>query len=89
MAIKNIKCENSVEYYNHYDDDEYYYIVMEKCDEDLEKFIQKNGAISELMIKEILTQLNKSFKIMYSNKIIHRDLKPQNILLTKTLLQLN
>ena len=83
MAIKNIKCENSVEYYNHYDDDEYYYIVMEKCDEDLDSFLQKKGSISEAMIKEILTQLNKAFKIMYSNKIIHRDLKPQNILLNK------
>jgi serine/threonine protein kinase len=83
MAIKNIKCQNSVEYYNHYDDDEYYYIVMEKCDEDLEKYIQEKGAISESMIKEILTQLNKAFKIMRSNGIIHRDLKPQNILLNK------
>jgi serine/threonine protein kinase len=79
----NIKCENSVEYFNHFDDDEYYYIVMEKCDEDLEKYIQEKGAISESMIKEILTQLNKVFKIMHSNKIIHRDLKPQNILLNK------
>ena len=79
----NIKCENSVEYFNHFDDDEYYYIVMEKCDEDLEKFIQEKGAISESMIKEILSQLNKAFKIMHSNKIIHRDLKPQNILVNK------
>ena len=83
MAMKNIKCKNSVEYYNHYEDDEYYYIVMEKCDEDLESFIQKKGAISESMIKEILTQLNKAFKIMCSNNIIHRDLKPQNILVNK------
>ena len=83
MAMKNIKCKNSVEYYNHYDDDEYYYIVMEKCDEDLESFIKEKGEISESMIKEILTQLNKAFKIMYSNKIIHRDLKPQNILVNK------
>jgi serine/threonine protein kinase len=58
---------------------------MEKCDEDLESFLQKKGSISEAMIKEILTQLNKAFKIMYSNKIIHRDLKPENILINKDL----
>ena len=56
---------------------------MEKCDEDLESFIEEKGKISESMIKEILTQLNKAFKIMFSNNIIHRDLTPRNILVNK------
>ena len=81
--MKNIKCQNSVEYYTHYDDKDYYYIVMEKCDVDLKSFIEEKGEISEPMIKEILTQLNNAFKIMYSNKIIHRDLKPENILINR------
>ena len=81
-AMKNIKCQNSVEYYDHFDDKDFYYIVMEKCDEDLTKLIERNkGGISDSMIKNILLQLNKAFKMMNSKNLIHRDLKPANILI--------
>ena len=84
-ALTNIKCPNSVEYYDNYSDKDYYYIVMEKCDEDLGKLLERNkGGLSESMIKNILLQLNEAFKIMNSKSIIHRDLKPQNILIKKT-----
>ena len=80
--MKNIKCQNSVEYYDNYSDKDFYYIVMEKCDEDLSKLLERNkGGLSDEMIKNILLQLNEAFKIMHSKNIIHRDLKPQNILL--------
>ena len=59
---------------------ELYYIVMEKCDEDLRKYIERNkGGFSDAMIKNILLQLNEAFKMMHSNNLIHRDLKPANI----------
>ncbi len=81
-VIKKMKCKNSVEYYDHYNDNEYYYLIMEKTDEDLNNFLEKNnGSLSELMIKNILIQLNEVFKTMESNNIIHRDLKPENILI--------
>ena len=84
MAMKEIKCKNSVEYYNHYDDEKCYYIVMEKCDEDLNDFLKRNKhGLSESMIKDILLQLNEAFKMMYKYNIIHRDLKPENILINK------
>ena len=80
--MKNSKSSYSVEYYDYYYDNNYYYIVMEKCDEDLNSFIEKyKGRISESLIRSILLQLNEAFKIMLSNNIIHRDLKPQNILI--------
>ena len=83
-AMKNIKCQNSVEYYDHYDDKDFYYIVMEKCDEDLKSFIERNkGGLSDSKIKEILLQLNEAFKMIQSKNIIHRDLKPANILINK------
>ena len=83
-AMKNIKCQNTVEYYDHYDDKDFYYIVMEKCHKDLSEFIKDNkGNISNTMIKNILLQLNEAFKMMYSKNLIHRDLKPQNILIKK------
>ena len=81
-SMKNIKCNYSVEYYDYYSDNNYYYIVMEKCDEDLNGFLEKyNGGLSDSVIKGILLQLNEVFKIMLSKNIIHRDLKPQNILI--------
>ena len=80
--MKNIKCQNSVEYYDHFDDKDFYYLVMEKCDEDLTKLIERNkGGLSDLMIKNILLQLNKAFKMIHSINLIHRDLKPANILI--------
>ena len=80
--MKKIKCKNSVEYYDSFSDKDFYYIVMEKCDEDLRKFIKRNkDGLSDAMIKNILLQLNEAFKIMHSKNIIHRDLKPQTILL--------
>ena len=80
ITMKKIKCQNSVEYYNHFVDKDFYYIVMEKCDEDLKSLIKRNkGGISDSMIKSILLQLNEAFKVMHSNNLIHRDLKPENI----------
>ena len=78
--MKKIKCKNSVEYYDSYSDKDFYYIVMEKCDEDLSKLLERNkGGLSDEMIKNILLQLNEAFKMMHSNNLIHRDLKPANI----------
>ena len=80
--MKKIKCKNSVEYYDNFDDKDFYYIVMEKCDEDLKSFLERNkNGLSDEIIKDILLQLNEAFKIMRSKNIIHRDLKPQNILI--------
>ena len=81
IAMKDIICQNSVKYYDHFEDKDSYYIVMEKCDGDLKSFIEKNESLSDSMIKNILLQLNKAFKIMHSKNMIHRDLKPENILI--------
>ena len=78
-AMKEIKCEYSVEIYDYYNDDNYYYIVMEKCDGDLFDLLENKKGFSEVEIKRILLQLNVVLKIMYLKNIIHRDLKPENI----------
>ena len=44
--------------------------------------IYKNKRLSIEEIKEVLLDLNKSFKEMKDKNIIHRDLKPSNILLS-------
>ena len=74
------ECENSCKYYTHFRDNDYYYIIMEKCDGDLTDLLKRyNNGLPENLIKIILKQLNKAFKMMKDKNIIHRDLKPQNI----------
>ena len=74
--------ENSVKYYGSYDNEDNKIIVLEKCDEDLEKYmLNRNKALSIEEIKEIFTGLNIVFKAMYEKNIIHRDLKLKNLFL--------
>ena len=61
-AMKEVNCQYSVEIYDYYWDKNYYYIVMEKCDEDLFDYLEKNEGMSESKIKEILLELNVAFK---------------------------
>ena len=68
---------------------------MELCYCNLEEYIIKrenNLSINE--IKEVLIQLNNSFKIIEKEKLIYKDLKPSNILISinkldKCLIKLN
>ena len=56
-------------------------VEVELCNENLVTMItNKNKIFTISEIKEILNQLNNSFKIMNENKTAQRDLKPQNIL---------
>ena len=84
MEGENHQNKNTVKLY------EYYYIknteiaiVMELCDENLAIMIgqrQKKPKFDFDEIKNILHQLNNSFRIFHKYKIAHRDLKPLNIL---------
>lgn len=82
MRIMGEKSENSVKLFNDFNYQEAFVcIVMELCDETLEeKLLNMNQGFSETILKYILKQLNKAFKIMNENKIIHRDIKLSNIL---------
>jgi serine/threonine protein kinase len=75
---------NSVKYYGKYIRNNEIIIVLEKCDDDLEKYMQKRRrSLTTEKIKEIFTGLNKVFKAMHSGQrdIIHRDLKLSNLLI--------
>ena len=59
------------------------YIIMELYEYNLEDYIKKReDFISINEIREILIQLNSTFKIIYNEKMIHGDLKLNNILLS-------
>lgn len=59
------------------------YIALEYCEGgDLDKFLKKNGPVSESIAQKWMQQLACGLKELKSKKIMHRDLKLQNILLT-------
>ena len=62
---------------------EKYYIIMDLCLCNLEDYLNmRKDSLSIDEIREILIQLNNTFKIMLNENIIHRDLKPRNILIS-------
>ena len=78
---KNKENKNTVKFYEKLENENQIVIIMELCDNDLLKFVSKNGPFNDKEIYELLTQLNNTFKIMYENKIYHRDLSLNNILI--------
>ena len=80
--LKELKIENNL-IKEIIDTKEYLYIIMELCEYNLENYIKKReDLISINEIREILIQLNNTFKIMLKEKIIHGDLKLNNILIS-------
>ncbi len=72
---------NSIHFYEFYDTEKDYAIVMELCDDNLHNIlIERNKGFTSEEVLNIITQLNKTFKIMSKNNIIHRDIKLENIL---------
>lgn len=58
------------------------YLVMEFIEGmDLEKYIQKNGVLTENQAIGVLKSLAMALDHAYTMEIIHRDIKPENILL--------
>ena len=77
MEGKNKENENTVKLYKYYNHNEEIAILLELCDKNLNTMItNKNQNFTFSEIKEILNQLNNSFKIINKNKMDHRDLKP-------------
>ena len=65
-----------------FENDEEFVIIMEKCDNNLNKHLAcRKKSFNSDEIYEILKQLNNSFEIMVNHNILHRAIKPQNILL--------
>lgn len=74
--------ENTVRYVEFFQTTSYLNIVMELCDETLERWINNfKGYISEEMLKDILLGLNNVFQFMNEKNIAHRDVKLQNIMI--------
>ena len=75
--------KNSVKFYECFETTDEFSIIMELCDDNLTKYIANRGPLNPKEIRQILKQLNNSFKIMSQNRLVHRDLKLENILVKK------
>ena len=80
MEGKNGQNKNTVKFYEKFHNNFEFVIVMELCDENLDDFLIRKKHFNADEIYNILTQINKSFKIMNQLKIVHRDLNLKNIL---------
>ena len=74
---------NTVKFYESFESYDKFIVVMELCNMSLlDKFTKdKDKNFTSEEIKELLLQLNNSFKIMHNKKIAHRDLSLDNILI--------
>ena len=79
--INKVKSNYSIKLIDKFVVGKYYFIVMEYCNDDLNKYVKINGRLNIKVIQKILIQLNDVLRIMKNNDINHRDIKPQNILI--------
>ena len=81
--IKNIRninlSNNSHHYINHFIEKDNLFIIYENYDDNLENLMNKTKFTIE-EIKDIISQLNSIFKLLYDKNIPHLDIKPCNIL---------
>ena len=80
--MKNEENENIVKLIEDYEKEGEIGIIMELCDDNLLNIAcNKKDRFNSKQIKDILNQLNKSFKVMNEQKIVHRALNLENILI--------
>ena len=74
--------DNALKYYEYFNNEKELAIVVELCDNNIEHLLrEKREGFKIKEIKEILNQLNNSFKIMSKNNIVHRNISLNNILI--------
>lgn len=78
----DIKHRNIVEFYGSAKIRGETFLLMEKCQCDLNDFMNTNGA-SQDDINIVTLQIGNAINFLHSKLIIHRDIKPENILIAK------
>ena len=82
-TLKQMGSENNINIIEILETNQYLYIVMELCECNLEEYLKKReNKISINELRELLIQLNNTFKLRREKKIIYKDFKPQNILIS-------
>ena len=81
--MNKIKNENIISIKEIIDNEEYFYILMDLYEYNLEDYIKgREEPISVNEVRELLIQLNNTFKIILKENLIHINLQPKNILIS-------
>ena len=74
--------DNALKYYEYFNNEKELAIVVELCDNNIGYLLlEKREGFKIKEIKEILNQLNNSFKIISQKNIVHRNIYLDNILI--------
>ena len=83
-TLASLNHPNIATLYNLLEDKGRYYMVLEYVDgEDLEKIIQREGALPASDAIRLSLQVLNGIAYAHGRKIIHRDIKPANLMLNK------
>ena len=75
-------CPNSVNVYDVFEEDNNKYIIMELCDGDLSKYLNKSKkGFNITEIKIIMYQVNNILKELRKKPMIHNDIRLENLLI--------
>ena len=75
---------NIMKIYEFYEDNDKFYIISEFCDQgDIAEKMDKEGTLSEFIVKYFMNQVFRAVSYLHSQKIIHGDIKRENILLER------
>merc|ERR1712226_212838 len=76
------KVSNSLVEFRGYDTDKYQnLLVLEYCDTDLQKKLDREYRINEKEVRKMVKQLAPCLEFLHKIGVVHRDIKPSNILL--------
>lgn len=85
MVQHNLKHENVLRLFKHFEDEENVFLLLEYCAKgELYQLLrtQKGRKFDEQMSKHFFVQLVRGLKYLHAHQIVHRDLKPENLLIT-------